>query len=216
VAGDAKKTGLIFSKAEVEDILHEGPLRPEHDGAFKIKEAFMDMSSSDEGLDHPEPSRQLVPVKKQATPVSQPADPRFDPASVDNQELVLNFIEFDPHFDFDSLFLLGNGAESGSKLFGDKYKRLRLFKIENCVFTDTDQFTEFVETLKEKISVVGILNEGTLESLTVKHLSLKGKDSDKLEILVLNCFSVPKYNKQMYSKSLRHLDISLTQTESNL
>lgn len=67
-AAEARKTGLIFSKAEVEDILHEGPLKTEHDGAFKIKEAYMDMSSSDEALDHPEPSTQAVPVKKPDLP----------------------------------------------------------------------------------------------------------------------------------------------------
>lgn len=40
------KVGLAFTKAELEDIQHEGPLMPQHLGAFKIKESFMDMSSS--------------------------------------------------------------------------------------------------------------------------------------------------------------------------
>lgn len=61
---DQQKTGLIFSKAEVEDILHEGPLAPEHEGAFSIKEAYMDMSSSDDEAEIKSPSTQLVPVQK--------------------------------------------------------------------------------------------------------------------------------------------------------
>jgi hypothetical protein len=43
-----KKLGLAFSKNEVEEILHEGPLKPQHDGAFEIKKDYMDMSSSDD------------------------------------------------------------------------------------------------------------------------------------------------------------------------
>ena len=45
---DGKKLGLAFSKTEVEEILHEGPLKPNHDGAFEIKKDYMDMSSSED------------------------------------------------------------------------------------------------------------------------------------------------------------------------
>lgn len=48
--GAVNKVGLAFTKQELEDIQHEGPLMPQHLGAFKIKESFMDMSSSDEEL----------------------------------------------------------------------------------------------------------------------------------------------------------------------
>ena len=85
-------------------------------------------------------------------------------------------------------------TQYAGKIFGDQFKKLKHFKIENCVFIDMEQFASFTEILKDKIAVVGILNHGSLESLTVKHLSLKGRDSDKLEIDILSCFSVPKYN----------------------
>ena len=42
--------GLAFTKEQLDEIQHEGPLMPQHLGAFKIKESFMDMSSSDEEL----------------------------------------------------------------------------------------------------------------------------------------------------------------------
>ena len=45
---DEKKYGLAFSKNEVAEILHEGPLKPKHEGAFEIKKDYMDMSSSDD------------------------------------------------------------------------------------------------------------------------------------------------------------------------
>ena len=48
---EEQKTGLLFSQAEVEDILHEGTLKPNHDGAFEIKKDYMDMSSSDDELE---------------------------------------------------------------------------------------------------------------------------------------------------------------------
>lgn len=43
-----EKLGLAFSKEELEEITHEGPVKPKHVGAFEIKESYMDMSSSDE------------------------------------------------------------------------------------------------------------------------------------------------------------------------
>jgi hypothetical protein len=48
-----KKLGLAFSKTEVEEILHEGPLMPEHEGAFEIRKDYMDMSSSEDELEKP-------------------------------------------------------------------------------------------------------------------------------------------------------------------
>lgn len=42
--------GLAFTKEQLEEIEHEGPLMPQHLGAFQIKESFMDMSASDEDL----------------------------------------------------------------------------------------------------------------------------------------------------------------------
>ena len=49
-----QKVGLAFTKEQLEEIEHEGPLMPLHLGAFQIKETFMDMSSSDEDLVGPE------------------------------------------------------------------------------------------------------------------------------------------------------------------
>lgn len=46
--GPEEKVGFAMTKKELEEVLHEGPVKPLHDGAFEIKEAFMDMSSSDE------------------------------------------------------------------------------------------------------------------------------------------------------------------------
>jgi len=37
---------------------------PEHEGAFRIKEAYMDMSSSDDESEKQAPSKELVPVQK--------------------------------------------------------------------------------------------------------------------------------------------------------
>jgi len=34
------------------------------------------------------------------------------------------------------VFLLSNDSQTGEKLFGDNYKKLKSFKIENCVFSD--------------------------------------------------------------------------------
>jgi hypothetical protein len=50
---DDKKLGLAFSKTEVDEILHEGPLKPKHDGAFDIKKDYMDMSSSEDEEETP-------------------------------------------------------------------------------------------------------------------------------------------------------------------
>lgn len=74
--------GLAFSKNEVEEILHEGPLKPNHEGAFEIKKDYMDMSSSDDEA----PKKQyFVTEKVVERPKSPPKDPRFDPESVENQ-----------------------------------------------------------------------------------------------------------------------------------
>ena len=42
-----KKSGLRFTKTELEEVLHEGPVMPmKHDGAFVVKDAYMDNLSS--------------------------------------------------------------------------------------------------------------------------------------------------------------------------
>ena len=96
----------------------------------------MDMSSSDDDVaEIKPPSTQLVPVqkspdlKKQTPPKSVPFDP-------ENDEVVLNFIEFDSNYDFESVFLQSQSSDPDSKLFARDYKRLKAFKIENCVFSD--------------------------------------------------------------------------------
>ena len=40
---DEKKIGLRFTKGELEEVLHEGPVMPmKHDGAFEVKDQYMD------------------------------------------------------------------------------------------------------------------------------------------------------------------------------
>jgi hypothetical protein len=71
----------------VEEILHEGPLKPNHDGAFEIKKDYMDMSSSDDET----PAKKhddlyfKTSEEKKVKPKSPPKDPRFDPNSRENQ-----------------------------------------------------------------------------------------------------------------------------------
>ena len=81
------------------------------------------MSSSDDELEQKQqaPSRQLVPVKEEKEQ-AKPIDQRFDPNTPSNQEIILNFIEFEKGYDFESLFLLGNMSQYGGKVFNDQYK----------------------------------------------------------------------------------------------
>ena len=71
----------------MEEILHEGPLRPNHVGAFEIKKAYMDMSGSDDET----PAKKhddlyfKTSEEKKVKPKSPPKDPRFDPNSRENQ-----------------------------------------------------------------------------------------------------------------------------------
>ena len=65
------KVGLAFTKQELEDIQHDGPLMPMHLGAFKIKESFMDMSSSDEELVGASPSPRRKSTQQTDYPVGQ-------------------------------------------------------------------------------------------------------------------------------------------------
>jgi hypothetical protein len=74
----------------VEEILHEGPLKPNHDGAFEIKKDYMDMSSSDD-----------------ETPAKKHDDLYF---KTSEEKKVKHFIEFEPGFNFENQFLIGNGA----------------------------------------------------------------------------------------------------------
>jgi hypothetical protein len=52
----------------------------------------------------------LVAVKKEQESIKSVdlGDPRFDPYAKSNQEIDLNFIEFERNYDFESLFILGN------------------------------------------------------------------------------------------------------------
>jgi len=70
-----EKLGFAFSKEELEEITHEGPVKPKHVGAFEIKESYMDMSSSDE-----ETKDGVQQIQKKKTIV----DPRFDPSAPHN------------------------------------------------------------------------------------------------------------------------------------
>lgn len=78
------------------------------------------------------------------------------------------------------------------------------------------------------ITMIGILNEGTLQSLTIKNLSIidavesssytgaSQRNANQLEMQILSCFSHPKYNEKMYSNSLLKLDISIRWMHSDL
>lgn len=104
-----EKLGLAFSKEELEEITHEGPVKPKHVGAFEIKESYMDMSSSDEETKG-EAQIQKKPV----------VDPRFDPQAPHNQEIILRNIQLPSNFNFDRLFVLGDGQKQPIKdLFGE-------------------------------------------------------------------------------------------------
>ena len=69
-----EKLGFAFSKEELEEITHEGPVKPKHVGAFEIKESYMDMSSSDE-----ETKGDVIQIQKKPN-----IDPRFDPLAPHN------------------------------------------------------------------------------------------------------------------------------------
>jgi hypothetical protein len=68
--------------------------------------------------------------------VAKQSQSKQAPYKPENEEVVLNFVEFEKLFDFESVFLLSNDSQTGEKLFGDNYKKLKSFKIENCVFSD--------------------------------------------------------------------------------
>ena len=97
----------------------------------------MDMSSSDDEYDVKPTPTKLVPIqKKQDMIVKTPAKMVPQPSKPENEEIVLNFVEFEKNFDFESVFLQSSDSNPDQQLFGDNYKKLKSFKIENCVFSD--------------------------------------------------------------------------------
>jgi len=58
-----------------------------------------------------------------------------------------------------------------------------------------------------------VLNDSTLECLIIKNVNVVNI-SEAIELQILNCMGSTKYNEQIYSKSLKRLEVTMSWTES--
>ena len=138
---DEKKVGLRFTKNELEEVFHDGPVMPmKHEGAFEVKAQYMDELSPAKS-----PKNEEQKTLNQAQPKFkvETISPLADPNSKINTEIVLRDMNFNQGFNFENKFIMGDGqsADGTRTLFDDNYKfNLKTIIIENCTFSSQTQF----------------------------------------------------------------------------
>ena len=89
VLNQEAKLGLKFTKNELEEVLHEGPVMPmKHEGAFEVKDQYMDDLSSARSQKSKNSQEMAQKVAKEALKV-ETISPYADPNSQINTEIVL-------------------------------------------------------------------------------------------------------------------------------